>query len=548
MDVVILALNSKYIHSSLAPWYLKSAVDDSGISSVVIEHTVNEPIEVIIDSVLKHNPKVLAISVYIWNVKYTYEVAKRIKARFLNIDIILGGPEVSYNSADVLKSGYIDYVICGEGEVPFTNLCRYLLFKETVDLAGVSFNGTIAKPYIGTQTPKSPYTEEYFNSLNNRIAYFESGRGCPYSCAYCLSGRCEGIRFFDIDYVKENLLKLANSGTKTIKFVDRTFNADRRRAYDLFSFLINSSGISFPGDVCFHFELSADLIDDDTIKLLSSAPRGLFQFEIGIQSFNFETLNSIHRKTSNDVLKLRIRQLVDIGNAHIHTDLIAGLPYENYDSFVESFDQAYALGANMLQLGFLKILHGTELEEKAYEYGLKFSNEPPYEVYETPWLRKEELFKLKLAENALDRLYNSGRFKRTISLCLPWFDSAYSFYFECGSAINASTSLDEMTNALFAFLCAKFPYAEEEIRDALVCDRLATNSSKGLPKSLYRADSFISEVKKTLNKEPNTAETPYVRRNIAILYHAKKAVYADYVSKNEQGEYTLKFIDLYEKT
>ena len=545
MDVVILALNSKYIHSSLAPWYLKAAVEDFDVC--VLEHTINEDVDAVALDVLLLKPKVLAISVYIWNIEIAYNLARKIKEVSKDTYIVFGGPEVSYNSSDVLnKCNNVDYVICGEGEEPFRKLCNYLLGSEEFPDIGVSSRKKAAMPYIGTGTPKSPYTDEYFAMLNGRISYFESSRGCPYSCAYCLSGRREGVRFFAMEYVKENLIKLACSGTKTIKFVDRTFNADRHRALEILSFIIENRGKTFSDDVCFHFELSGDLLDDETIALLKSAPVGLFQFEIGIQSFNTDTINAIHRKTDNETLKQRIKQLVEMGNAHIHTDLIAGLPYENYDSFVHSFNQAYDLGADMLQLGFLKLLHGTELEVRAEEYGFKYSAEPPYEVYETPWLSKLDFTKLKAAEEAVDRIHNSGRFRRTIALCLPHFKSAYDFFYECGCAINNIRSLDDMTDSLYQFLDAKLPHISEEVRDAMVCDRLATNSSKGLPKTLYRADSRILEIKKRLNYDEHTAEKPNVRRSIAILYHSGRAVYADYDKKNNRGEYSLGYINLQE--
>lgn len=539
-NIVILALNSKYIHSSLAPWYLKVEVP----TSMVLEHTVNENIDDVAEDILIRKPKILAISVYIWNVEYTEKLLGLIKEKSPETVTVVGGPEVSYNAKEVLdRCKFIDYVISGEGELPFFELCNYVLHGEKSPLHGISYGDNIAEPYIGSGTPKSPYTEEYFKCLNGRIAYFESSRGCPYSCAYCLSGRCEGLRFFDIEYVRENLVKLANSGSKTIKFVDRTFNSDRKRAIDIFSFIIEKSGVDFPSDVCFHFELSGDILDDETISVLKRAPSGLFQFEIGIQSFCRETINAIHRVTKNEILKDRISQLVALGNAHVHTDLIAGLPYENYTSFINSFNEAYSLGANMLQLGFLKILHGTELEDKVGEYGFVYSDKPPYEVYRTPWITSDEFALLKITENAVDRLHNSQRFKRTIALCLPLFKSAYDFFFECGKVIKDTHTLDELTDKLYEFLGGFFKDDTELLRDALVCDRLATNSSKGLPGSIYRSDMRIAKVKKALNKDEATAEKKNVRRNIAILYGAKRAVYTDYDVKNHNGEYKLGFTE-----
>ena len=551
MDVLILALNSKYIHSSLAPWYLRSAIDDITEDCLVLEHTINERIEVVLADILAHKPKILAISVYIWNVKMAYALAEQVKEHLPQTNIVFGGPEVGYNPAEVLeKSAAVDFIISGEGEQPFSALCEHLLLGKAFLPLGISYclenENHIAEPYIGTGTPKNPYTDAYFRALNGRIAYFESSRGCPYSCAYCLSGRCEGMRFFDMKYVHENLLKLAASGTKTIKFVDRTFNADRRRAYEILSFIMAEQGISFPKDVCFHFELSGDLLDDETLKLLEAAPPGLFQFEIGIQSFCTETIRAIHRKTDSEILKQRILQLVKMGNAHIHTDLIAGLPYEDYETFKDSFDAAYALGADMLQLGFLKVLHGTEVEQRAGEYGLRFSAEPPYEVYETPWLSCEDFAQLKLVEAAVDRLHNSGRFRRTLALCIPKFPRAFHFFLDAGNAICRQRSLDDLTDCFYAFLCERLPNMTEMIRDAMVCDRLATNSSKALPRSLYRADPKLLAVRKRLNADARTAEQPQVRRSIVLLYHSRKAVFADYIQENHRGEYPLGFLSFEE--
>ncbi len=552
MDVLILALNSKYIHSSLAPWYLRSAISDITDDCMVSEHTINEAMADVVTDIIAHKPKILAISVYIWNVKTAYAIAEQVKEHLPHTKLVFGGPEVGYNPTEVLeKSAAVDFVISGEGEQPFFSLCEHLLLHKALLPLGLSYraDGQIftTEPYIGAGTPKSPYTDAYFQALNGRIAYFESSRGCPYSCAYCLSGRCEGIRFFDMAYVRENLLKLAASGTKTIKFVDRTFNADRRRAREILSLLIAKQGISFPKDVCFHFELSGDLLDAETLDLLRTAPNGLFQFEIGIQSFFTDTIRAIRRKTDSAVLQQRIKQLVEMGNAHIHTDLIAGLPYEDCKTFQDSFDMAYSLGADMLQLGFLKILHGTELEDRAAEYDLWYSAEPPYEVYETAWLTREDIARLKIVEAAVERLHNSGRFRRTLALCIPKFPRAFDFFADAGAAIKGQQSLDALTDHFYAFLCRRLPAYAEEIRDAMVCDRLATNSSKMLPRSLYRADPALLTVRKRLNADPKTAEQPLVRRSIALLYHSRKAVYADYTRKNHRGEYPLGFLSLEEE-
>ncbi len=548
-DIMILALNSKYIHSSLAPWYLKSAVASVTDSCIVAERTVNEDYESILSQILLLSPKILAVSVYIWNVEYLRRFLPTVKESLPDVKIVLGGPEVSYNPKDVLsRFPEVDYVISGEGERPFFDLCDHLLRGKPLDGDGISFRNCgenfISRPYIGNDTPATPYTEDYFAALCGRIAYFESSRGCPYSCAYCLSGRSEGLRFFDIEYVKENLVKLASSGTRTVKFVDRTFNADRARAKEIWSFLINESGVSFKSDVCFHFELSGDLIDSETLELLKKAPEGLFQFEIGIQSFCDKTIDCIHRVTDSEKLKSRIKELVAMGNAHIHTDLIAGLPYEDISSFAKSFNEAYILGADMLQLGFLKILHGTELEERAKEFGFKYSPMPPYEVFETPWLSKSDFLLLKTVENAVDRIHNSGKFRRTLDFCIRHFDSPFDFFLGIGERIKGISGLDALTDCLYVYLCERLSCDNDAIRDVMVLDRIATNSSKKLPVSLCRNDPAYAAVKNHLNASCDTAQKRGVRRSIAILRSRGQAVYADYIGKSFKGEYKLHLISL----
>ena len=545
-EVLILSLNSKFIHSTLASWYLKSAAE--GIADChVCEHTINESFDTVFKDIFEHAPKVLAISVYIWNVEYVFRLVEEVKKAVPETIIVLGGPEVGYNVESVFeKCPGADYIISGEGEVPFVNLCRFLLHGHNVDFNGISRRAdnkiVVSTPYIGEGTPKSPYTSDYFDTLNGRIAYFESSRGCPYSCAYCISGRKEGLRFFDIEYVKTNILLLANSGSKTIKFVDRTFNANKKRAIEIWEFLISESGKSFPHDVCFHFELSGDLLDDESISLLEKSPPGLFQYEIGIQSFCDKTIDVIHRVTDSVTLKNRIKKLVSMENAHIHTDLIAGLPYENLMSFKDSFNQAYELGADMLQLGFLKLLHGTELSDLADKYGFKYLDKPPYEVFETAWMSNDDIKLLKIVENAVDRIHNSGRFKRTLKWCVSHFETPFEMFYLIGSRIRNLRGLDDITDSIFSFLAERFPDDREEIRDNMVLDRLSTNSSKKLPDSLYISDQFIGVIKKFLNASPETAEKTGVRRSIVILYHSNQVVYVDYSDRNFKDEYRLNFI------
>ena len=376
MKTVISMLNSKYIHSSLAPWYLYSGVRafcDKNVSAKVIECTVNEKTEKIISRLTAEKADVYAFCCYIWNIDCVKKIAEEIKNQ-TGAKIIFGGPEVSYNADEILdNNSFVDFVLSGEGDDSFASLCNKI--AENGDLSSVNGlcfrqNGKniISAPVVSSEEPLSPYCEEYFSSLGGRIAYIEASRGCPFSCAFCLSGRCGGLVLFDIERVKKEILLLAKSGTQTVKFIDRTFNSKTDRADEIISFIIENHGKEIPRNVCFHFEIDGATLKDSTLSLLKKAPAGLFQLEIGLQSFNPDTLRAVHRNPDTSKLENTIRELVASGNIHIHADLIAGLPYENLESFKESFNRLYELRPHMLQLGFLKLLHGSELREKSNDF------------------------------------------------------------------------------------------------------------------------------------------------------------------------------------
>lgn len=559
MLVKICALNSQYIHSSLAPWCLLAGVREYAntekIHAEVVEGTVNEPEEAVYTRLLANAPQVISFCTYIWNVKTVFSLTKRIKEEHPEITLILGGPEVSYCAEIVLKEQpQIDFILSGEGEYPFAKLLTELSsetpeYKTVPGLCLKEANGAfyISEPYLPREDPVSPYCTEYFESLKGRIAYLETSRGCPYSCAFCLSGRCGGVRFFNIETAKENMLKLANSGAKTIKLVDRTFNADKKRAKELFSFIIEEHGKRVPEDVCFHFEIAGDILDESLLALLNSAPKGAIQLEIGLQSFNPQTLEAVTRKTNVARLTRNIQTLLKPRNVHVHIDLIAGLPYEGLESFKESFNHAYFLYPDMLQFGFLKLLYGAPMRENREKYLCTYSKDPPYEVEETPWLSKEDLKLLKRTEAAFDKLYNSGRFRRTIEFAIKKleitpFDVFLKFaeYLEKTEGVEEHMPLDAYTNALFAFL-STFPEIQNmELRDAMLCDRLSTNSSNILPQSLKVKDSNLKKLRAYLNTNESTKLPLHGKRSVAILYGAEAVVYVDYKEADRvTGEYPL---------
>lgn len=554
ITAVICVLNSQYIHSSLAPWCLNAGIKAYcryGVNAQVVEGTINEKIENAAERIVKQQPGIIGFCCYIWNIRQTKQLIALVKDQLPHAVIILGGPEVSYNAEEILKKeSLVDYVISGEGEKPFALLIDAVRFHtDPGTIPGVCYrvNGSVVEqaPNTPGDIPPSPYTEEYFQSLKGRIAYLEGSRGCPYACAYCLSGRCGSVRFYDLERTKKEMLLLAKSGTKTIKLVDRTFNANRKRAYELFEFIIRNYGTEIPDGVCFHFEIAGDLLDDETINLLASAPTGSIQLEIGLQSFNSRTLEAIHRKTDVSVLKNNIQKLTSVGNIHIHIDLIAGLPYEGWDSFAESFNLAYSLQPNMLQLGFLKLLHGTPMRENTKEYQCTYHENPPYEVMETPWLSHDELLRLHHTEDALERLSNSGRFRRTLRYLLQASGETPFELFDGFGAFSAQKgtdgiSLDAYTALAFEYFSTLSGINAHILRDRMACDRIATNSSGKLPPALRIKDPLLK--KYILNIEQQEKYKPFagIKRGYAVLYSEQCVVFADYQNQNPTtGEYRI---------
>jgi len=483
-----------------------------GICAEVVEGTINEERKKILERILSCKPDVVGFCCYIWNITVVCDLVKMMKEELADCIIVLGGPEVSYNAREVLRNlPLVDYVISGEGERPMAELLNAIVSgSELEDIPGICYRKgegiIISEPYTPCEIPPSPYTRQYFDALNGRIAYLETSRGCPYSCAFCLSGRCGGVRYYDLERAKQEILLLANSGTQTIKLVDRTFNANRRRANELFRFIIEGYGKKIPQGICFHFEIAGDLLDKETIELLATAPVGSIQFEIGLQSFNGKTLAAVNRKTNLEKLKQNISQLVANGNVHIHIDLIAGLPHENIVSFMDSFNTAFVLRPHMLQLGFLKLLHGSPMREEPGQYPCEYTTKAPYEVIKTPWISREELELLHYSEHALGQLYNRGRFRRTLTYLLNHMEkSPFELFRDVGVFLGqtgeAPKSLDDFTALVFSYFVSQSGVEQTALRDCMVCDRLATNASGKLPKALQIQDPRLKIAIKALEKQ-----------------------------------------------
>ena len=538
MNALICSINSKYIHSSLAAWCLKAGIEKySPLTKCdVFECTINESIQDIKSKLDLKTYDVIGFCTYIWNVDYVLKLCEHIK-RTKKAKIVLGGPEVGYAVEKYLNKDYIDFIITGEGEKTFARLCEGEDFEKIEGLSYKKENKIIQN--AGNQAGEilSPYSTEYYAQLDGRIAYIETSRGCPFKCGFCLSGRCNDVRFLDIDEAKKRILQLANSGTQTVKFVDRTFNADKNRAKELFKFIIENYSINIPSNVCFHFEIEATLIDEETILILKNAPVGAIQLEIGIQSFNKETLISINRNRNLTMMIENIKSLISLGNMHIHIDLIAGLPYENMLSFERSFNSAYALQANMLQLGFLKILHGSDLEEKAEKLGLIYSKNPPYQIIETQWITAEEMQKLNTCEGIFDKIYNSGRFYLTCKYIVECIGNPFKIFMDFSGHLAKNgkikdRTLDELTFEIYNYFSKKEKINENKLRDALVMDRLSTNNTGAIPDFLKIHSPKIKRVLHMLETNPEKRRQKGIKRAISLLSSQNVAVYVDYINQN----------------
>ena len=540
MKTLIVSLASQYVHSTLAPWYLFYSAKQlckGDIEVKVFEGTVNESEDELFQKIADEKADLIAFSCYIWNIKTVKSLAERLKKG--GAKILLGGPEVSYNPAELLGQEYVDFVISGEGEKPFAELLNALNGGQPISkISGLCYKNSgervMSPPNTSKDTPVCPYGEEFLNSLKGRIVYIETSRGCPYSCAFCLSGRLGGVRFFPLDRAKKDILTLADTGSKIIKFVDRTFNANRQRAYEIWRFIIENYGTKIPKGVTFHFEIAGDLLSDEDFKLLETAPKGSIQFEIGIQSLNEKTLEAINRKTNTKKLLENISRLCKMGNIHIHIDLIAGLPLEDYESFKSGFNKAFSLNADMLQLGFLKLLHGADMREKREKYPLQFSLNPPYEVVSTPWLDGEKLTKLHFTENALDRFVGSGRFKRTNELIFNIQNrNPFDTLTELGAFTGTdSCSLNDYTQKVFNF----FGGDKLALRDAIIMDIATSVKSGNLPKCLAVPDKNLAKFKRFLEESPETRRKKGVMRSVFWLYGENCGAYVDYDEKTN-GKY-----------
>lgn len=489
MNTILAVLNSKYVHSSLALRYIKAYCSEYDIE--IFEATINENL---LDNALKlieKDPDVIGFSCYIWNMEFTLKLCSVIKEVKPEVQIILGGPEVSYDADIVLGNyNYIDYIITGEGEVPF----RKLLDAISNDLNGLyKIDGLVYRKDGEVRSNGQPKVIEdlniipfpYADEIPDKIIYYEASRGCPFNCSYCLSSTLRGIRYFNIERIKRELKYFIDKDVKLVKFVDRTFNANKKISMEIWEFLILNSK-----NTLFHFEIAGDLLDAEEINLLKSAPKGLFQFEIGVQTTNPEILKNINRIMDFNKVKNNVVSLIEGDNIHCHLDLIAGLPGEDMASYRRSFDMCMEIEPHVLQLGFLKILKGSPIYSQRSEYDIHHISFTPYQVLYTRDMSIHEMTILLKFEEVFENYYNSGIYKITMKYILEIVNSRFDFFMEFTEHLMERGffvkhyDLKDRFKFLYDYL--KDKYNEDIIKDLLLHDFIIGTKKSWLPDFLKR--------------------------------------------------------------
>lgn len=432
MKNLLVTLNSKYSHSSLAIRYLSQYVKNERYFPTIKEYTINQHVDDIVRDIFRNDYDMITWSCYIWNYEMILKIAADIKIINPNIVMVFGGPEVSYDPKAILeKYDFIDYIIAGEGERSYQALCDYIYHNQGQlnDMPGITYREeqvfTNSQRDLIENLDEVPFPYESLEGLEFKKLYYESSRGCPYNCQYCLSSTTGRVRYFSLERVKKDLLFFIDRNVEQVKFVDRTFNANPKRALDIFKFLAEHDNKK----TNFHFEIVASLLNEETLSFLKTVRVGLFQFEIGVQSTNEETMIAIKRNVSFAGIAKSVQEISAFKNIHLHLDLIAGLPYEDFETFLGSFEDVYALKPEKLQLGFLKLLKGSGLRLNAKEHGYKFSQQAPYEIFLNDYISFKELMTLKYIEEIVDMYYNSNRFVNCLDMIIKkYYNRAVDFY------------------------------------------------------------------------------------------------------------------------
>ncbi|VIH38809.1 radical SAM domain-containing protein [Clostridioides difficile] len=500
MKILLTTLNSKFIHTNLAIRYLKEFVRDL-IEVDMKEYTINNDLDYILKDIYKNEYDIILFSTYIWNVGDIVKLCDNLKKIRPNTKIALGGPEVSYDSYDAMKKyDFVDYILYGEGELIFRDLVLHLQGKmEINDVNGLVYRQgneiIVNKPMELLQNLDeipSPYENLNPREYENRIVYYESSRGCPFNCQYCLSSTIPGLRYFSLERIKRDLKALIDARVSQIKFIDRTFNANRKVAMEIMDFLMKNDN----GYTTYHFEVTAYLIDDKMLEFLADCKEGLFQFEIGVQSTNEKTLDAVGRRDDFKKLSHVVQTVASYRNIHQHLDLIAGLPYEDYKSFENSFNDVFNLGIEHLQLGFLKMIKGTGMRKVADEHGFKYKDYAPYEFLYNNYISYEETLKLKDIEDILERYYNSKNFVLSMRYIIGRFykQSPFKFfevfakYFDENGYFDLAQGKNQLYKILMDFYNEKINIDNDVFNDILKYDYISLGKTSNIPQFFNKLD------------------------------------------------------------
>ena len=533
MKILLAACNAKYIHSNLAVYNLKSCSGEYSSRVVVKEYTINQIRDDILKDIYLEQPDVVCFSCYIWNISFVRELVPDLKKILPQVEFWAGGPEVSYDAVEFLKKNPTFFgVMVGEGEETFHELAGYYIERKPETLSGirgVAFRDeNKGRDIVHTgwrelmDLSKVPFAYSNLTEFKNRIIYYESSRGCPFSCSYCLSSIDKKLRFRDIELVKKELQFFIDNKVPQVKFVDRTFNCKHDHAMEIWRYITEHDN----GITNFHFEISADLLRAEELALMKTMRPGLIQLEIGVQSTNPQTIKAIRRTMDFEKLKRIVEQIHSFGNIHQHLDLIAGLPYEGYDSFHKSFCDVYALRPEQFQLGFLKVLKGSHMMEMTGEYQILYKDREPYEVLSTAWLTYGEILRLKMVESMVEVYYNSGQFKNTLVFLEKYFDDPFRMYealgrfYEKKGYSEISHSRMRRYEILMEFAGEQKEIPSEALSDVMLLDLYLRENLKSRP-------SFASDQKpyerliwdyRKAKKIPKTAHIEVFRDGKKLLF------------------------------
>ena len=529
MKILLAACNAKYIHSNPAVYDLRAFASEYKEHILLGEYTINQTKDEILKEIYRSGAEVVCFSCYIWNISFVRELIFDLKKILPGTAFWVGGPEVSFDAENFLKEmPQVTGVMVGEGEETFLELARYYIEKKgtLADIRGIAFreNGEIF--HNGWREvmdlSRVPFAYEQTEDFANRIIYYESSRGCPFSCSYCLSSIDKKLRFRNLELVKKELQFFLDKKVPQVKFVDRTFNCKHDHAMEIWKYILEHDN----GVTNFHFEISADLLREEELELMSRMRPGLIQLEIGVQSTNPDTIRAIHRNMDLKKLEASVARVKSFGNIHQHLDLIAGLPCEDYESFRRSFEQVYRMKPDQLQLGFLKVLKGSSMYHEARKYEILYKEKEPYEVLSTAWLSYEDILKLKMVESMVEVYYNSGQFRKTLSWIETFYQEMFSFYESLG-AYYEEKGYEEISHSrlrryeiLLEFLKEKTQLPVNTASQHMVYDLYLREKLKKRPVFAMDQKPYEASVRnyRKANKIPKTAHIEVFGDGSAVLF------------------------------